>query len=151
MEHIHYNGMEIEEFNFPQIFKKPLKLYVWSYNQGKICNFHETEVVAILPKLPNHANIVCLDDGKVSWANNCGVLFNRISPRRATNKELAQWLAQGNGQRKDVENYTHVLYNYYADQDNNFVPDGIMIRKWGDSAWRFPTIDYMGIKEENEK
>ena len=70
-------------------------------------------------------------------------------PRRATNRELAKWLAQGNGEMR----YERKQYVYYAstcfdyDTDNEDEPRfGIHVRKWDDTDWHEPTAYYMGIE-----
>lgn len=62
----------IEEETEPQIFNPPKKMIVWSYNGGKPCYVCEREVVAILPKIPNHANVLCLNGETLWWATHCG-------------------------------------------------------------------------------
>lgn len=68
--------IEVEEVTTPQIFDPPERMLVWSYREGKPCDLCEREVVAILPKLPNHARIVCLNENKLWWAEHCGRLPN---------------------------------------------------------------------------
>jgi hypothetical protein len=68
--------INIEEVTEPQIFMPPKRMITWSYREGRPCYVCEREVVAILPKLPNHARIVCLDGNKLWWAEHCGRLSN---------------------------------------------------------------------------
>ena len=64
----------IEEISEPQIFDPPKRMLVWSYKEGKVHDACMRDVVAILPELPNHANILCLYDGTLWWATHCGML-----------------------------------------------------------------------------
>lgn len=83
----------------------------------------------------------------------------RIMPEEetpVTNKELALWLAQGNGQiyhhddsgfRTEVKTF----YIYPQDKDNCDCSGNkylqCKIRKWGDTEWVTPTREYMGMEE----
>jgi hypothetical protein len=69
--------VKIGEITEPQIFSPPRKLYTWSMQQGEVAYFRECDVVAILPPLPNHANVVCIADGKVWWAMHCGTIVKK--------------------------------------------------------------------------
>lgn len=76
---------------------------------------------------------------------------------KVTNLELAQWLAQGNGQVRiplysDVPIFggtsivadTHYVYigkdTDYPEKEYDYP---VQVRKWGDSDWHEPTRDYM--------
>lgn len=65
-------------------------------------------------------------------------------PRRMTNRELAKWLAQGNGQWKGTTTIHAVDTSYSYTFDDKEVPDGIMIRGWDEEEWREP-VDYEEI------
>ena len=67
-------GLIVEEVTEPQIFNPPKRMITWSYREGEPCNVCEREVVAILPQLPNHANVVCLKGGFLWWATHCGIV-----------------------------------------------------------------------------
>lgn len=76
-------------------------------------------------------------------------LAEESKPRRATNRELAKWLSQGNGEMR-YEQKQHVYYSstcFDYDIDNEDEPRfGIQVRKWDDTDWYEPTADYMGIE-----
>lgn len=60
-------------------------------------------------------------------------------PRRMTNRELARWLAQGNGQWKGT-NTIGIAYSYSM-YDDHEIPDSVMIRGWDEAEWREPTVE----------
>lgn len=64
----------VEEVTEPQIFNPPKKMLTWSDYKGKPNYVCEKEVVAILPKLQYHANVVCLDGIGLWWATHCGTI-----------------------------------------------------------------------------
>ena len=66
--------IKVEEVTEPQIFNPPKRMIVWSKCEGKPCNVCEREVVAILPPLPYHANVICLNGASLWWATHCGIL-----------------------------------------------------------------------------
>lgn len=71
-------------------------------------------------------------------------------PRRATNRELSRWLAQGNGEvcnEADDSVMTTYSYEYDVDNpqkyDNDEVWDALYVRKWSDTEWHEPTVEYL--------
>lgn len=60
-------------------------------------------------------------------------------PRRMTNRELAKWLAQGNGQWLSSSYAIGMSYSYAI--DNNEIPDGIKIRGWDEAEWHEPLVE----------
>lgn len=68
-------------------------------------------------------------------------------PRRATNRELAKWLAQGKGQIFGLGTKISTIYDYYAGlADNDEVPKFLKVRKWENIGWHEATVDYMEIE-----
>lgn len=71
--------------------------------------------------------------------------------RIVTHKELAKWLADGNGQvcysplNKDV-GMCAVYFSYYIGLDDKPVED-ILVRTWDDVAWHLPTASYLKLKQ----
>lgn len=69
-----------------------------------------------------------------------------------TNRDLAQWLAEGYGQYMDVEYTvarTYYCYDYYdrceASTDDAPINKDIRVRLWGDTEWHVPTRKYMSM------
>lgn len=67
--------------------------------------------------------------------------------RRMTYRELAEWLARGNGQLSynDRSIVTKICVetsnSYFEDNDNIEVPDSYKIRRWNSDEWIEPTVD----------
>jgi hypothetical protein len=61
--------------------------------------------------------------------------------RRMTNYELAKWLAEGNGQKREGEN--NFLYTTYAYKDDDSKPcrKGVIIRGWNETEWHEPEVE----------
>ena len=78
----------------------------------------------------------------------------RIKPEESkpvTNRELARWLSQGNGEYKtyedsDLSTYNHYYY-YYKDCEADAPVKIPYVRKWEDTHWHEPTREYMGLEE----
>ena len=70
----------------------------------------------------------------------------RIKPeepksRRMTYRELAEWLAKGNGQYTTGGTiYHHIDYNSCDNADNHEIK-GYKIRRWGSDEWIEPTVE----------
>ena len=67
-------------------------------------------------------------------------------PRRATNRELAKWIARGNGEVKDIIDVVLSFCSYPTGLENTEVRNGIKTRKWDDTEWHEPTVDYIGLE-----
>ena len=152
MATIKHNGMELEEITEPQIFDPPRKMMVWSYRDGEVCDFCEREVIAILPVMRYHAHVVCRNGESLWWGTHCAPIPEKPAPRRATNRELAKWLAQGNGEVKYASQYAvKIKIEYGTTCDNDPCDESFKVRKWDDTEWHEPDVAYMGIEVKDEK
>ena len=83
------------------------------------------------------------------------ISFYRIKPdepdksKPVTNRELAHWLVQGNGELffPEVERCC-TNFNYDDDKRNKPVDTRFLVRKWEDEEWHKPTREYMGLEVE---
>ena len=132
----------IKEPTKPQVFDPPRKMYVW--DAGYRCPSVRL-VVAILPNCDAGERIITSNG--YGWAYCCEIP-EEPNHRRATNREVSKWLAQGNGEL--IENSGFVVQygkNYPLGKENDPLENNIKVRKWEDTGWHEPTIDYLGIKE----
>lgn len=137
MATINYNGMELEEFNECKVFDSPLEMCVWNDNDGlPTVRF----VCAVIPY--RHVGQVITTNGAYE---HCALLPDPPKPRRATIRELAKWCAQGNGQIQDTSRLNCVFtgLDYGPDCDDHDAPDYYKARKWSDTEWHEPTVDYL--------
>ena len=146
MATIKYNDMELEEITEPQIFDQPRKCVVWDFGYPAR-GFVEKYVVAIIKDYNRDSMKPIITYDGTLW-NHCALLPEKPAPRRATNLEFSRWLANGNGQiHTDNDGGFIDTAIIYGDKlDNELVRDGLMARKWGDTEFHEPTIDYMGIE-----
>lgn len=62
--------------------------------------------------------------------------------KRMTCRQLAEWLAKGNGQyTTDDFGRVYVEYDYSKGKENNEVDRRIIIRPWDSEEWVEPTVD----------
>ena len=145
-----YKGIELKEVTKPQIFDPPKKMVVWNYNEGHPVGVRELPVIAILPRLQTHLSILCKDGGLERWATSCAEIPEEPKPRRATNRELARWLAQGNGEYTNLKSEFYdnfSSFSYRECKKDMEVYENFEVRKWDDTEWHEPTVDYMGLEE----
>lgn len=64
----------------------------------------------------------------------------KSTKRRMTNRELAKWLAEGNGQLKLRSGDKTTLYSYCG-KDEAFITEGWTIREWNSDEWREPEVE----------
>ena len=136
-----YNGTELKEFTSDSIvvFDPPRKMLVW--DTGRI----EVSARAVQAYIPGRDWPVIAEDN--TW-KHCAEIPEEPKSRRATNMELAKWLAQGNGLVKTscgscMCSYLDWLATYNVD---DACSNELVVRKWDDEEWHEPTADYMGLE-----
>ena len=146
-----WEGIELKEVTKPQTYDPPKEMFVWDnmgYPDNKpykrlVCSINkdrEGKVWTITQQVDNR--------GVAIWGH-CAEIPEK-KPCRATNRELARWLANGNGELIEPHRITST-FSYCPGEDNTPVLNHYQIRKWNDTEWHEPTVDYMGIEEtENE-
>lgn len=139
-----YNGMKLNEFKSdkPVLFDPPKQMICWN-NEGEIPE--KLEVHAYLP-----ASGCCPVKCWNCNMTHCAEIPEASKPRRATNFELMKWLAQGNGYSRNVRGtiiWTDYEIELECDAVNQPCHENIRIRKWEDTEWHEPTVDYMGLEE----
>lgn len=145
MATINYNGMELEEVTEPQIFDPPKTMVVWEDDEKPTT----AVVIAILAESSNLQYRVAIND--CSFYPHCALLPDPPKPRRATNRELSRWLAQGNGEIRDLtDNIDNMMFSTYiaykACSDEEPISTIYKVRKWSDTDWHEPTVEYMGLE-----
>lgn len=72
-------------------------------------------------------------------------IFDPPKPRRATNRELARWLAQGNGEWVVSRSSDAISsdFLYHGIDSEKPVDDTIVVRKWSDTEWNEPMVDFL--------
>lgn len=131
MEEIKYNGQYVEIVTTPQVFEKPKEMLAWNGNLPT-----RRMIVAILP------NGTAIDTDK-NWLSQCAF----IPIRRATTRELSKWLAQGNGEVMNINGSVDTAWEYPHHWSNESVRDCVKVRKWDDTEWHEPDVEYLGINE----
>ncbi len=133
-----YKGIELTEFTSdkPVVFDPPRKMLCWDYG----CKPCEDMVDGYFPNRSGHVL------GSFEIWTHCAEIPEEPKPRLATNRELAKWLAQGNGEWRNSSPLlpacsTDLIYTEDADPASN-----LLVRKWDDTEWHEPTVDYMGLE-----
>ena len=143
MATINYNGMELEEFTSdkPVVFDKHVRALCWN-NNGWHGGTREY-VIAFIPR--SDSSLVVTDHS--TWLH-MALLPEGLAPRKATYRELAKWLAQGNGEMTCDEGNT--IYTTLTYTENRSVAiTAARVRKWDDTEWHEPDVSYMEIVQEN--
>lgn len=132
-----YHGVKLNEVTESQVYDPPKEMYVWD-DMG---NVTKKTVYAIgsqslrYPVLTSGGNF-----------HHCAEI---PEPKRVTYRELARWLAEGNGEmRKDTCMATaYSFLSYDNSLANNPVCAYIEVRKWDDTEWHEPTREYLGLED----
>ena len=135
-----YKGIELKEFTSekPVIFDPPKRMLVWDYDDGIPI---EKDVIAFIPN--RYRKVI---------EQTCAYIHCAEIPDKgselATNRELAKWLAHGNGQYK-VSGGSSLWTEHHYDigQDDDACSNFIKVRKWCDKEWHEPTLEYLGLED----
>lgn len=135
-----YKGIELKEFESekPVLFDPPKKMLVWDYDDETPT---EVEVLAFIPN--RYRKVI----EQTFVYRHCAEI-PEVLYRRATNRELAKWIAHGNGQihcSGGIRTWTE--HHYDIGQDDDACSTFIKVRKWGDNEWHEPTLEYLGLED----
>ena len=137
-----YNGMEkLEEITETKVFDEPHDMFVWN-NSDNVPT--RRSVCAIIPY--RHAGSVITTSGAYE---HCAEIPEKPAPRKATWLEVAKWCATGNGLVYDTNRDridTGIMFK--PDNEHEPIMDELKVRKWGDTEWHEPTVDYIGLEEQ---
>ena len=151
-----YNGHELVEVTEPQVFNPPKEMLVWDEcDEGEILKgkyeLKRVKVYGIIAT--TGARVVALFNGDLVHFEKCAEIPEEPKPRRATNRELAKWLSQGNGEFTIVSDKNQLWSTsffggrgYERDHEDEPVDGKIRVRKWDDTEWHEPTVDYIGLE-----
>ena len=142
MAKIAYNGMEkLDEITETKVFDEPHDMFVWN-NSDSVPT--RRSVCAIIPY--RHAGSVITTNGAYE---HCAEIPEKPAPRKATWLEVAKWCATGNGLVYDTNRDiidTGIMFK--PDNEHEPIMDELKVRKWGDTEWHEPTVDYIGLEEK---
>lgn len=133
-----YNGQELTPITKPQIFNPPKEMLVWD---DSFTEPYVKHVCAITGS--HHYQVVTT----LSCYSYCAEIPEAIKPKRATNRELSEWVAKGNG----LVLIGELISNHYDFllQEENELAEGVQIQPFNNSAtdWLEPTLKNMGMEE----
>ena len=135
-----YKGIELNEFTSekPVIFDPPKRMLVWDYDDETPA---EVEVLAFIP---NRSHKVI---EQMTVYIHCAEI-PEVLCRRATNRELAKWLALGNGQYKvsgGIRIWTEHPYDIGQDDDacSKFIKVRFLVVQRPPRS----TLEYLGLED----
>lgn len=135
-----YKGIELKEFTSekPVIFDPPKRMLAWDYDDETPT---EVDVIAFIPNRYHKAI------EQMAVYIHCAEI-PEVRCHRATNRELAKWLVQGNGQCKTGGSpRLWTEHPYDIGYDEEACPNTIKVRKWCDKEWHEPTREYLGLED----
>ena len=136
-----YKGIELKEITETQIFNPPKKMLVWDREQDGIPE--ECYVYAIVDRGADSCPVICENS---TW-RYCAEIPAVTESELVTYRELAHWLAKGNGEVKD-DDVVYSNWFYYNDQENNPIKESLLVRKWDETEWHKPTREYLGLEDK---
>lgn len=132
-----YKGIEIKEITEPQIFNPPKLMLVWDNDNESP---RQLNVCAIVNR---ECNRVITE--RTDWKHCAKIPEESML---ATNRELARWLAQGNGEmRRGNMSMVFTSLSYASALGNDPIDEFTLVRKWDDTEWHNPTREYLGLED----
>ena len=131
-----YKGIELTEVTEPQLFNPPKKMLVW----GRYKNITELDVYAIVGR--KDFPVICENS---TW-RHCAEIPKVPELELVTYRELASWLAEGNGEVM-WDNNVLSNWNYSTDEESKALDESLSVRKWDDTEWHKPTREYLGLED----
>lgn len=131
-----YKGIELKEVTEPQLFDPPKKMLVW----GRYKNITKLNVYAIVGR--KDFPVICENS---TW-RHCAEIPKVPELELVTYRELASWLAEGNGEVMWANNVLS-NWNYSTDEENKALDESLSVRKWDDTEWHKPTREYLGLDD----
>ena len=131
-----YKGIELKEVTEPQLFDPPKKMLVWEHYE----NITELDVYAIVGR--KDFPVICENS---TW-RHCAEIPKVPELELVTYRELASWLAEGNGEVMWANNVLS-NWNYSTDEENKALDESLSVRKWDDTEWHKPTREYLGLDD----
>ena len=131
-----YKGIELKEVTDPQIFNQPKKMLVWDGESDGTPI--ECYVYAIVNRGVDSRPVIC----QYATFSHCAEI---PEPKPVTYRELARWLAEGNGEVMWANNVLS-NWNYSTDEENKALDESLSVRKWDDTEWHQPTREYLGLE-----
>lgn len=135
-----YKGIELNEFTSekPVLFDPPKLMLVWNDDDSEP---FKDDVFAFIPN--RCYPVIATDDN----LDHCAEI-PEVMCRRATNRELAKWIVLGNGQCQVSGGRIWTEHHYDIGQDDDACPKFILVRKWDDTEWHEPTLEYLGLEDK---
>ena len=131
-----YKGIELKEVTEPQLFNPPKKMLVW----GRYKSITELYVYAIVSR--EDFPVICEN---TTW-RHCAEIPAVTELELVTYRELAHWLAKGNGEVMWANNVLS-NWNYSTDEESKALDESLSVRKWDDTEWHKPTREYLGLED----
>ena len=132
-----YKGIELTEVTEPKLFDPPKKMLVW----GRYENITELDVYAITSR--KDFPVICENS---TWGH-CAEIPKVPESKLVTYRELARWLAEGNGEVMWANNVLS-NWNYSTDEESKALDESLSVRKWDDTEWHKPTREYIGLEDK---
>jgi hypothetical protein len=136
-----YKGQELTEYKTTEsiFFDKPKKMLVW--DDASTAGL-KSDVVAVIPRRESYPVIGV----KHTW-KHCAEIPEEPKKKLATYRELARWLAEGNGEMKAGSELAYTHMNYNLSRANSEADSTAKVRKWEDTEWVAPTREYLGLED----
>lgn len=136
-----YNGIELKEISEPQIFNPPKKMLVWARESDGIPI--ERYVYAIVDRGADSCPVIC----QYATFSHCAEIPAVQESKTVTYRELARWLAKGNGEVMWANNVLS-NWNYSTDDEAKALDENLSVRNWDDTEWHKPTREYLGLEDK---
>lgn len=149
---MNYKGIELKDISgTPQVIDPPRKMLVWDDDHnGKEISYESPRKVTVLAIVDSdklNGRVIAENTGFARYGH-CAELPTEY----ATIRQISRWLAEGNGEVSegiDIGGGVYCkssLYHHSGKDDASSEGSALRIRKWDDTEWHEPTLEYMGLE-----
>lgn len=146
-----YKGIKLQDISgTPQVIDPPREMLVWdddAEGHEKPYAPKKVTVLAIVNSDKLNGRVIGEQYAAFARYGHCA----EIPIAYATFRQIARWLADGNGEVTesvgcDGAYCKSSLYYFSAKGDVSSMGSAVRIRKWDDTEWHEPTLEYMGLE-----
>ena len=142
-----YNGKELVPITTTDVQNLPKRMLVWD----TLSNTAEERVVIALVKDKFDKIYVIAQHNFTSGVTIWEYCAEIPSIRNATHRELAEWLAKGNGEVRTNEQYVYTHWNYCITDADKIITSLLFVKKFEDDDWHKPTVEYLDLVQNEDK
>lgn len=140
---------DLKEMTIKEWDGKPFRAVVINDEETELCAYDESslEGTKLSDIIVGYVDGEWISSDTVSWKHAYPIEWNKKPRKRMTNRQLAMWIAKGNGEYINEHKYICAAIGYESCKGGEQVESVIKVRKWGSEEWIEPTTDLLDVDD----